>query len=101
MPKMIAITIANSIASKTPTWSGTASAVAIPSRSEENRAPTPVRAMTPTIKPAAAHTAIIWIDISAPSLSALRIALGPMRNGVSQLIIAAAAVARVPARITE
>ena len=42
-----------------------------PKRIEENRAPTPVSDMTPTMMPAQAHTAMIWIDIVPASSNAL------------------------------
>ncbi len=49
-----------------------------PSSSEEKRAPTPVSEMTPTIRPAQAQTAMIWIDMVPASCNALRIARGPI-----------------------
>ena len=43
----------------------------------ENRAPTPVRLITPTMIPAQAQTAMIWIDITPASSSARSMPLRP------------------------
>ena len=52
---------------------------AMPSSSTEKRAPTPVSDMTPTMMPAQAHTAMIWIDMKPASWKALAMARGPIR----------------------
>ncbi len=94
MPRMIATSIAKAIATN---WFCPASV----SSSDENRVPTPVSAITPTITPAAAQTATICSAMRAAISSPQRISFIPIRVGVSQLTAAAAAIDSVPARITE
>ena len=57
--------------------------------------------ITPTMMPAQAHTAMIWMDMVPATSKALRIDRTPIRCGVSHETTAAASVARVPARMTE
>ena len=76
-------------------------ASASPKSTEEKRAPTPVRLMTPTMIPAQAQTAMIWIDMIPARSKALTMLRSPMRKGVNHDTTAAAAVASVPARMIE
>src|SRR6056297_2500615 len=84
------------------------------SNKAENRAPTPVSEITPTMMPAQAQTAMIWMDITPASSNALRMERTPIgllpsgdqpkvreKKGGSHDTIAAATVASVPARMTE
>ena len=72
MPSRIAMHMAKTSASN-------CDASARPSSRLEKRAPTPVKEITPTIMPAQAHTAMIWIDMAPASSNAFKIARHPIR----------------------
>ncbi len=99
MPRMSEMNMEKTRARSCPSMNVTP--FAMPRSSEENRAPTPVSAMTPTMTPAQAHTATIWIDMMPAIDSAFATPSGPIRFADSQETTTAASVASVPARITE